>query len=68
MDKKPIVFQNRAKSPVFWAGLISVAAILAKSFFDYDLPKEKLNMFVEATLSLLAALGVINVGTYKNHI
>ena len=68
MERNNIVLQNRLKSPIFWVGLISAVAFFAKSFFQFELPQEQLNLLVEAVLGALTAFGVINVGTYKNHI
>ncbi len=59
--------QKKIQSPVFWAGMIAAIAFFAKSFFEYDLPQDQLNLLVEAVLSLIAAFGIGNNPNSKSH-
>lgn len=50
--------QNRFKSKVLWVSIFALIALVAKTFFDYEIPN--FDMLTDTILALLIALGVIN--------
>lgn len=50
--------QNRFKSKVLWVSIFALIALIAKGFFDYEIPN--FDMLTDIILTILIALGVIN--------
>lgn len=50
--------QNRFKSKVLWVAIFALIALIAKNFFNYDIPNY--NVLVDTILTILVSLGVVN--------
>ena len=62
--------QNRLKSKVVWAGLVSLLMIIMGNYGLYDLIGMKSDVFqtvANSVLTLLVGFGVLNNGTDPDH-
>ena len=62
--------QNRLRSKVVWAGLVSLLMIIMGNYGLYDLIGMKSDVFQAVTnsvLTLLVGFGVLNNGTDPDH-
>lgn len=55
--------QNRLKSPVLWAGVLGLVALVAKNWFGVEIPGW--DEITTAVLGILAVVGVVNNPTDK---
>ena len=58
--------QNRFQSWALWTAIAALIVYCAKAFFRVDV-SEPLNGLMDALLPVLAALGIVNDPTTKDH-
>ena len=59
--------QKKWKSPVFWAGVVSAVALVAKLVFDYQVPVEQIDNLINAVFGLIAVFSAANNPNSKSH-
>lgn len=57
--------QNRFKSWALWVAVAALIAFVTKTWFNFEIPQ--FDVFVDLILTVLAAFGIINNPTDKEH-
>lgn len=55
-----VKLQNRLKSKVFWVGIVSIVALVGKTFGWYELPEGVADTAANVVLTVLGMFGVAN--------
>ena len=55
-----VTTQNRLKSKVFWVGIVSIIALVGKTFGWYELPEGVADTVANVILTVLGIFGVAN--------
>lgn len=58
--------QNRWKSPVLWASMLTLIAFIATTYFGVD--EKEFNGFADVLMPVIIALGIINSPTDRGNL